>query len=345
MWTGTIRQDIVAVTENRVQWYRNPDWEKHVILEDQTELDNVCIAPHDIDGDGQVDFALGAGWTKTGTIQWISRDEDPEADWRVYSISVEPWTHRMRWANVLGMDRPQLVVSPLNAPEAAGVRLLAFEIPDNPRTDPWPSTVLNDELNRMHNHWHIDFRDDGTDETLAAAEEGVFAIWRADDGSFRSRQMGAGAGGETPGAGEVKVGRFADGRPFMATIEPMHGHMAVVYTMPRERQEGQLADRLVLDDTLNQGHGVWPADLDGDGTDEIVIGHREAGEGDVKGPGIYVFDAQGGEGGAWIKHVIDDGGMACEDVTCADLNDDGLIDIIAGGRATRNIKLYLNNGS
>lgn len=49
---GDKRQDIVAVTENRVLWYQAPDWKKRVIIEDQTLRDNVCIAVHDIDGDG-----------------------------------------------------------------------------------------------------------------------------------------------------------------------------------------------------------------------------------------------------------------------------------------------------
>ncbi len=58
---GDKRQDIVAVTENRVLWYQAPDWKKRVIIEDQTTRDNVCIAAYDIDGDGQIDFALGGG--------------------------------------------------------------------------------------------------------------------------------------------------------------------------------------------------------------------------------------------------------------------------------------------
>ncbi|MEO1982419.1 MAG: VCBS repeat-containing protein, partial [Fuerstiella sp.] len=36
------KRDIVAVTENRVLWYQNPSWKMHVIIEDQTPLDNVC---------------------------------------------------------------------------------------------------------------------------------------------------------------------------------------------------------------------------------------------------------------------------------------------------------------
>ncbi|MBC7966050.1 MAG: VCBS repeat-containing protein, partial [Fuerstia sp.] len=37
--------DVVALTENRVVWYEQPGWAAHVILQDQTPLDNVCIAP------------------------------------------------------------------------------------------------------------------------------------------------------------------------------------------------------------------------------------------------------------------------------------------------------------
>jgi len=39
---------------------------------------------------------------------------------------------------------------------------------------------------------------------------------------------------------------------------------------------------------------------------------------------------------------VDEGGMAAEDLTIADLNNDKRPDIIASGRATRNVKIYWN---
>lgn len=344
---GDGKLDIVAVSENRVQWYENPAWTKHVILEDQTERDNVCIAPYDIDGDGQIDFALGAGWTKIGTIQWISRTANPAEKWSVHFIGKELSTHRMSFADVLGRGRPQLVISPLNKSVAAGARLTVFEIPMEPRTARWLPTVLDESLNRIHGHSHVDWIGTGAIDTLAAAEEGIHLIQRTESGTFIRTLIGSGASADKPidqGAGEIRVGRWGSER-FLATVEPMHGNQAVVYFRPAADSPDKLWRRQVLDDTLKQGHAVWTVDLTGDGRDEIVVGHREPGTGAVRGPGLNVFESRSADGAQWQKHVIDDGGCAVEDARAADLNGDGRPDLIAGGRATHNVRIYWNRGN
>ena len=345
---GDGKLDIVAVSENRVQWYEAPSWTKHIILENQTELDNVCIAAHDIDGDGKVDFAIGAGWIKanTGTIQWITRGAKEDDKWSVHFIGKEVSTHRMSFADVLGKGTKQLVVSPLNRSTVpTGLRLMAFEIPTQPKTDRWAMTVLDQTLNRMHNHTHVDWNADGKLDTITASEEGVFLIQRAGD-SFSKTQLGTGAAGDKPelrGAGEIRVGKLKSGARFLATVEPMHGTSVAVYTA---KPDGSLPlHRTVIEETLKQGHAVWAADLDGDGSDEIVIGHREPGTGTIKGPGVYVYSCDDEAQRKWSKHVIDDGGVAVEDAFAADLNGDGKPDLVAGGRATHNVKLYINRGA
>ncbi len=224
--------DIVALTENRVIWYEQPSWTAHVILKDQTPLDNVSIAPHDIDGDGLVDFAIGAGWTKTGTLHWIHRGSDPNALWTVAAIGEETNVHRVRWADVLGKGSPQLVVSPLNASVGNGVRLTAFEIPKDPSAERWASTVLDSELNRMHNHWHIDFDGNKSIDTITASREGLSLIRRTGSGWQRELLADGATGATDPnlnGAGEVKVGRLVGGGRFVTSVEPMHGTQLAVY--------------------------------------------------------------------------------------------------------------------
>lgn len=349
---GDGKQDIIAVTENRVLWYQAPDWKRRVIIEDQTERDNVCIAPLDIDGDGKIDFALGAGWLNKniGSIYWLSRGASLDEKWHVHLIGQEPWTHRMRFAKVAGGNRPQLVVSPLNKTQGEGVRLLAFAIPEHPKTDPWPSKVLNASMNRMHNHWHLDWDGDGIDDTVTSSQEGVHLITpgaiRDGVASWNSTKLGNGASGDKPeakGAGEIKVGKLKGGPRFIVSVEPMHGQACAVYVEPKSGKKSAdgLWPRHVIDATLNRGHALWTCDIDGDGSDEIVLGFSDPGPGPIKGPGVFVYKADDVTATKWTKHTIDDGGMATEDLICADLNGDGKLDIVAGGRASHNVKLYV----
>ncbi len=79
------KPDIVVVDTQRVIWYENPTWRLHTVIEGATKKDNVCIAPYDIDGDGRLDFALGADWRPFdtrmgGTVQWVERPPQAEAE-------------------------------------------------------------------------------------------------------------------------------------------------------------------------------------------------------------------------------------------------------------------------
>jgi hypothetical protein len=356
---GDSKLDVVALSENAVVAYTAPSWTKHVLLKDKTERDNVCIQANDIDGDGRIDFALGAAWrptdTKTGgSLQWISRGRSGD-DWRVMPISSEPTLHRMRWADIFGTGKKQLIVAPLqgrgtkgpNWGEGQGTRILAFSVPDRPAEDPWPVELIDDSLHTAHNLWVHDLDDDGKPDIVVAAWEGVFVFNRGSDGKWRKTKLGAGNQDAKPfkGASEVKVGRLADGSRYIATIEPWHGFQTVVYTPPKIA--GSLWDRHVIDQPVQWGHGVWVANLDDDKDEELIIGQRDKNKPGVDhpaGPGVYVFDpvVKAGEPLAFERHVIDDGGVAVEDVLAADLDGDGREDLVAGGRATHNVVVYFN---
>ncbi|HEX7378818.1 MAG TPA: VCBS repeat-containing protein [Pirellulales bacterium] len=345
------RPDIVVVDTNRVIWFENPSWRVHTLIQDQTKRDNVCLAPYDIDGDGQLDFALGADWrpadTRTGgTIQWISRGGAAAGRWQVHAIGEEPTTHRMRWVDLDGDGRSELVVAPLFGRNStkplfmeAPMRLLAYSIPADPVKGPWQAKVISEELHVAHNFWPTDLDRDGRVDLLVASFEGVTLLTQDAGGAWKSRRIGAGNqdNRESRGASEIKHGRFADGGDYIATIEPWHGYQVVVYTRPAD--DAQLWRRQVLDDDLKWGHAVWCANLDDDDDEELVIGVRDDKSGAGR-CGLRIYDPAAG--GEWRRHVIDPGGINIEDLTVADFNGDGRNDIVAVGRQSHNIKVYWN---
>ena len=265
----------------------------------------------------------------------------------MFPIGAEPSTHRIRFADVLGLGRPQLVVSPLIKSQGDGVRLTAFEIPKNPRTERWSATILDQSMNRMHNHWHVDWDRDGRIDTLTASAEGIHLVLREGLNSYHAR-ISPGSEGDSPdasGAGEIKVGRLnTAGERYIASIEPMHGNQVVVYLAETSADGKETWRRSVIDDSLKRGHALWTADVDNDGIDELVAGHSDAGTGSIKGPGLFVYRRDDLQLNRWTKHIVDDGGIATEDACAADIDGDGRIDLVAGGRATHNLKLYLNRG-
>jgi hypothetical protein len=88
----------------------------------------------------------------------------------------------------------------------------------------------------------------------------------------------------------------------------------------------------VIETGLEQAHALGWADFDGDGSDELAAGWRG------KPWGLALYKRTGS---SWTKRPLDDG-IAVEDLAVADLNGDGRPEIIAGGRATQNIRIYWN---
>src|SRR5439155_21357820 len=219
-------------------------------------------------------------------------------------------------------------------------------IPKDPTKDPWEREVLDQSLHVMHNFAPIAAPGGKGMDILTASYEGVNLITRHDD-KWKRGQLGAG-NQDTPkgkrGASEIKQGQLKNGRKFIATIEPWHGDQVVVYTQPADPD--MLWDRHVIDEQLRWGHAVWCADLDGHGNEELIIGVRGAG-GKLTPQdraGVRIYKVQDDKGASWVRQMVDEGGVAVEDMAAADLNGDGRVDIVAVGRQTRNVRVYWNLG-
>ena len=199
--------------------------------------------------------------------------------------------------------------------------------PANPARDPWPVDVADGTLHIVHNFLPVNMDDTTAEEMLIASREGVTLLQRVERRTikadsriktdltvaWRRTLIGEGA------PGELRLGRVA-GRRMIATIEPWHGTSVVIYA----EQPGMWA-RTVIESEITGGHALGWADFDRDGNDELAAGWRE------EKPGVALYTVNR-EGALKSKVMVDDGGMATEDLVVADLNGDKQPDIIASGR-------------
>lgn len=342
---GDGKPDILLADKKEFVWYRNGDWKRFVMAENLTEHDNVCIAARDINGDGQVEVAVGAQWnpgetsdeSKSGSVHYLIRPEDPTQKWKPVPLHHEPTVHRMRWAKASD-NKYHLIMLPLHGRgnkggEGEGVKVIGYEMPANPEAE-WKHWVIDQSMHLTHN---LDVISEGGKETVyIGGKEGIKAF------SFQNGKWAPHPGREwlvtDYGFGELRFGKTAAGTQFLTGIEPLHGNMLTVYIPQGKAFKKNQLHRHVLTDQMKQGHGLAASDLLGLGKDQVVVGWREPNDEGELGVKIYIPQ----QNGEWESFWIDKDGMACEDLQVADLDGDGKPEIIAAGRATNNLKIYWN---
>jgi hypothetical protein len=339
---GDKKPDIILCDARNIAWYENPSWKKHIIVENLTPRDHVCIAVRDIDGDGKAEIAAGAQWnpgetsdtSKSGAVFYLIPPADRTQKWTPVQLEHEPTTHRMRWfATPTG--KFDLVVLPLHGRgnkggKGDGVRTLAYHKPSD-AVSKWSTTVIDDRMHTSHNFEVAQWDKDAANEMLLGGLEGVFLLNPAINGGWTRQQIS-----NNP-TGEVRQGAGARGEKFIAAIEPMHGNQLSVYTAAKGKK---LWDRNVIDDSLDQGHALATGDFLGNGSDQIVVGWR--GTRRTGKVGVKLFYPTDKKHAQWKSLLIDDNQMATEDIRVADLNADGKPDLVAAGRASHNLKIYFN---
>jgi len=338
---GDGMRDVVALSSGSdgLVWFKNPTWTRYTITTSAKQL--IYCAPYDVDGDGDLDIAIASDFSMTntmsgGTVSWAEAPDDPtqSQDWALHAIGSVPTSHRLKWGDIDGDGRKELLDLPIfgvgsdATTHAGAVALTAFTIPADPQGT-WTSQVLDDtHLETAHGLAVVDWDGDKAEDILTAANDGV-DLFRPALGGM-AEHIGAGASGQAPNKGSSEVGLgHLGGEPFIATIDPWHGTDGVIYTPGTDASA--VWTRQVLGSDFEHGHGLVVADFNGDGFDEVVAG---GGQGDmVQLIYRYVPATQ-----SWDKLPLDMGSVAVSGIDVGDLNGDGAPDIVSIG--TNNVVWY-----
>ncbi len=332
--------DVIVVDErsDELAWYENPSWQRHVLA---TALPRVInLECQDLNGDGIPEIAL-AHYFETnpdrsaGDVLLLEHEGNPRQPWKRRPIDRVATAHRVRWMPVEPGKPSWLLVAPIvgeksYAPEYAGkVPIYAY------RPGEWKrmriSSSLNGILHSIHpvewstGHWHL----------LAASFDGLQRLVPRTEGEWTHIPLHPGTNEPCPrcGVSEVKEGYLGSQR-FLATIEPWHGNMVVVYL---ERNKGW--QRMVIEEDMVNGHALAVADLDGDGNQEIVGSFRG------KDFRLSVYQAASADGTSWKRTILNQGKVAGADCKIADITGNGRPDIVCSGASTGNVMLIENLGT
>lgn len=337
------KPDIIALASGMQElvWYENPAWIRHVLAGDLAHMIN--LAAWDTDGDGIPEIVLAHEFANdarksTGIISVLQHGPDPLQPWKVTEIDRIPTSHRLRWADIYGNGKKVLVNAPLTGlkaepPEYRGKTPLVFYKPGAWMRETIP--LQNEGV--QHGIYIADWDGDGREAVLTASFLGIHLFKMGSDGAWSRTEISKGDPAPWPksGSSDVTVGWLGK-KPrtrFVAAIEPWHGNQVAVY----QEDKKHIWQRQVIDDSLDQAHTILTADLNGDGNDEIIAGHRG------KTHGVNIYYANGAKGDHWSNHPLD-AGIAASSCAVADLNADGLPDIVCIGSATANLKWYENKG-
>ncbi len=335
------KPDLIALASGMKElvWFENPGWQRHVLVGNISRPIN-CAA-WDTDGDGIPEIALAHEFANdpaksVGILSLLKHKGDPSQPWEMTEIDRLSTSHRLRWLDIEGNGNKVLVNAPLagglvKPPDYRGAVPLVLYRPAS-----WKRETVSEELQGvLHGIFITDWDKDGREDILTASFLGIDLFTFGTNRQWRRTKIANGNPDPWPrsGSSEIALGTLRSDR-FLCTIEPWHGNQVVIY-----RQRKQRWRRRVIDTTLSDGHVLLTADLNLDGRDEIIAGHRG------QGRSVYIYSAEDLKGSRWTRQILDEGGIAAAGCAVADLNGDGRPDVACIGAATANLKWYENLGA
>ncbi len=310
-------------------WYEAPTWEKHFLRDVEMirgRYDDYSHLPMDVNGDGRVDY-VSANY-RSQSIYWVENSGADATPWKKHVIAEPGPSETGLLVDVDGDGRADVL--PAGKDFVAWWELI-------PATSSEPASWARHEL-------PIEAKGHGI---------GVGDI----NGDGRSDVVGTGGWLEAPE--DRRQGRWMFHRNFSldrdASVPVLvadvdrdgdndviwgRGHMVGLYWLEQvATDDGTTWARHAIDTEWSQAHSIRWADIDGDGTGDLIAGKRYLGH-DGKDPGAYDplvsywydFNA---ETRSWHRHPISVGervGFGL-DPKVVDIDGDGDLVIIAADKS------------
>jgi hypothetical protein len=332
-FNGDKKLDIVAGPN----LYLAPDWKPVKIrtlsgkVDEQGKgyVDDFMNVPLDVNGDGKMDV-VSCGWF-CKCVRWYPQPAELGGDWTEHVVDTNANYEAGDLCDIDGDGKATEILAHCGAT----VWYEAAKLPSGERG--LVKHVISDKkmnfgggVGDLNNDGHPDvLRTEAWFEAPADPRNGK---WIEHEWKLVLKD---GKPDHTPQMLVLDVNR--DG---LADVITSSAHNYGIFWYEQSRADGKVTwKQHLIDDSWSQAHTLVLADINGDGTPDLITGKRfmahNGNDPDENGKlGIYWYELKRGKNPKWTKHVISfDQGIGSGVELCAvDLDQDGDIDVIVTGK-------------